>query len=352
MSDRGIPDGFRHMHGYYGHTLKIINSNNEWVYAQFHLISNQGIKTLTNEEAAKCSPDHGQKDLYYAIERGEFPSWTMKVQIMTQAQAVEAWEKKGINVHDLTHIWPHGDYPLRTIGKFTLNENAKNYFAEVEQAAFSPSHLVPGIEPSADPVLQSRLFSYPDTHRHRLGTNYAQLPVNQSHTKYEQANFQRDGPQAIYNQGGRLGYLASGDNAVGFAPYNVDFDKVHGGFVAQAVSFLSAIRPEDFNAPRNLWTKVFSDGERKRWIETVSNHMSTVKDKEIIKRQIAIFREVHEDIAAGLEKATGVKGYPGIKDMKFNGCGNAMTSNFIPANGTSIVGRVEANGAPTPRPKL
>jgi catalase len=125
MSDRGIPDGFRHMHGYYGHTLKLINKNGEWVYAQFHLLSDQGIKTLTNEQAAGLSPDHGQKDLYYAIDKGDFPSWTLRVQIMTQQQAVEAWETKGINVNDLTHIWPHKDYPLRTIGKVTLNENAK-----------------------------------------------------------------------------------------------------------------------------------------------------------------------------------------------------------------------------------
>lgn len=125
MSDRGIPNGFRHMNGYYGHTLKLVNSQGEWVYAQFHLISDQGIKTFTNEEAAQHSPDHGQKDLYEAIERGEHPSWTLKVQTMTADQAVDAWEKKGINVHDLTHIWPHADYPLRDIGKIKLTENAK-----------------------------------------------------------------------------------------------------------------------------------------------------------------------------------------------------------------------------------
>jgi catalase len=346
MSDRGIPDGFRHMHGYYGHTLKFVNKKGEWQYVQLHLISDQGIKTLTNEEAGKLSPDHGQKDLYEAIERGEFPSWTMKVQTMTQAQAVEAWEKKGINVHDLTHIWPHADYPLRTVGRIKLNENAANYFAEVEQAAFSPSHMVPGIEPSADPVLQSRLFSYPDTHRHRLGTNYQQLPVNQSVTGYAPSNFQRDGAMSFYNQGGRPGYLSTQD-AVTFQPAKVNVDAVHGGFVAQAVSFLSAIRPEDFNAPRNLWHKVFSQGERDRWIATVSGHMSTVKDKEIIRRQIGIWREVSEDIASRLEQATGIKGYPGIKGVQFNGSGNAMdASNLISANG-SKVGGVAQNGAPS-----
>ncbi|KAL1408929.1 hypothetical protein Q8F55_005743 [Vanrija albida] len=350
MSDRGIPDGFRHMHGYYGHSLKLINKDGDWVYAQLHAISNQGIKTFTNEEAATKSPDYGQKDLYYAIDKGEFPSWTIKVQTMTPEQAVDAWKNKGINVHDLTHIWPHGDYPLRTVGKFTLNTNAKNYFAEVEQAAFSPSHVVPGIEPSADPVLQSRLFSYPDTHRHRLGTNYHQLPVNQ-HLVENAANFQRDGPHALYNQGGRVGYLASHD-PVQFAPPKQDIDKVHAPFVATAVSFLSTIRPEDFNAPRNLWNKVFSEGERERWIKTVSGHMSTVQDKEIIRRQIAIFRQVDNDIGNRLEKATGVKGYDGIKGMKFNGAHNGIGPTVIPANNAPRAGGVAENGAPQTRPKL
>lgn len=344
MSDRGIPDGFRHMHGYVGHTLKIINSSGKWVYAQFHFISDQGIKTLTNEKAATLSPDYAQADLYHAIERGEHPSWTLKVQTMTPEQAVEAW-KKGINVHDLTHIWPHGDYPLRTIGKMTLDTNAKNYFAEVEQAAFSPSHLVPGVEPSADPVLQSRLFSYPDTHRHRLGANYHQLPVNQSATGYTAASFQRDGPMAFYNQGGRANYLSTQDT-ITFQPPKVDNNEVHGRFVAQAVTFLSEIRPEDFNAPRNLWNKVFSSGEKERFIDTVSGHMSKCKDKEVIKRQIAIFREVDEDIASRLEKATGIQGYPGIKGMKFNGSSNAMGER-IEANGVrGIASGVQENGAP------
>jgi catalase len=228
--------------------------------------------------------------------------------------------------------------------------DSQNYFAEVEQVAFSPSHIVPGIEPSADPVLQSRLFSYPDTHRHRLGTNYAQLPVNQPQTGYAAANFQRDGPGAFYNQGGRQAYLATTPgNTITFAPSAsiVNLDKVHGGFTAEAVSYLSQIRPEDFNAPRNLWTKVFSQGERDRWIKTVSGHMSTVRDKEIIARQIGIFRAVHEDIATGLEKATGVQGHPGITNVLFNGSGNGYGDKFIPANGVTVVGGVKNNGAPT-----
>ncbi|KAK4689118.1 catalase, partial [Tremellales sp. Uapishka_1] len=349
MGDRGIPDGYRHMHGYFGHTLKLVKSNGEWVFAQFHLISDQGIKTLTADEAAKCSPDHGQKDLFNAIEKGDFPSWTMKVQTMTLKEAEELWEVKKINVFDLTHIWPHKDFPLRDIGKLTLNENAKNYFSEIEQLAFNPAHMVSGIEPSADPVLQSRLFSYPDAHRHRLGPNYQQIPVNQvaPQCPYHAANFQRDGGSAFYNQGSRPNYLSSQEPIV-FKPRPYDLNKVHGRFQGEAVLFLSEIRPEDFNAPRALWEKVMPEESRVRFVETVSGHMSTVTDKEIIKRQISIFREVSDDLATRLEKATGVKGYDGISNMTFNGSHNGMGKNGkIGANGIDITDDVVFdNGAP------
>lgn len=196
--------------------------------------------------------------------------------------------------------------------------------------------MIPGVEPSADPVLQSRLFSYPDTHRHRLGTNYQQLPVNQPHPAYKMANFQRDGAMAYYNQGGRANYISTLD-PIQFKPRYVDVDNVHGHFQAEAIAFLSTIRPEDFNAPRALWEKVFDDAGRKRFIETVSGHMSTVRDKEIIARQIAIFREVSEDLASRLEKATGVKGGPGIKGVVFNGSNNGMDkSKPLAANSMTV----------------
>ena len=293
------------------------------------------------------SPDWGQKDLYEAIEQGDHPSWTMKVQIMTPKQAEEAWEKKRINVFDLTHIWPHGEYPLRTIGKLVLDENAKNYFAEIEQSAFNPAHMVPGIEPSADPVLQSRLFSYPDAHRHRIGANYQQLPVNQPATEYPTANFQRDGQMAFFNQGGRPAYLSSID-PVQFKERAYDLDKVHGKFIGEAVSYLSEIRPEDFNAPRQLWEKVFSEESRKRFVDTVSGHMSTCKDKRIIARQLAIFREVSPDLSARLEKATGVKAFDGkFEDLVFNGSHNGYGGKKA-ANEMKVSSEVVFNnGAPT-----
>ncbi|VUC24756.1 unnamed protein product [Clonostachys rosea] len=323
MGDRGIPDGYRFMHGYSGHSMKLVNKDGEWVYCQIHLKSMQGTKFITQEDSANYSPDYSQKDLYEAIEKGDYPKWSVEIQTMTPQEAEDLWETQKINVLDLTHIWPQGQFPRRKVGEFTLNENAVNYFAEVEQVAFSPSHLVPGIEPSADPVLQSRLFSYPDTHRHRLGANYHQLPVNASRTMCPFGNFQRDGPMAFYNQGARPNYLSSID-PIKLQPRAVNADRTHGHFAGEVMTFLTEIRPEDFNAPRALWQKVFDQPARDRFISNTSGKLSLCKKEEIIKRQIAIFREVDPEIAERLEKELGIKGYDGIADLEFNGSHNGM----------------------------
>ena len=159
-----------------------------------HISRQTGRRTLTNEEATRLSatsPDWATEDLFAAIQRGYHPSWTVYIQVLTPEQARRfRW-----NIFDLTKVWPQSEVPLRPIGKLTLNSNAENYFAEIEQVAFSPSHLVPGVEPSADPVLQARLFSYPDTQRHRLGVNYQQIPVNSPKSAF--SPFQRDGAMAV-----------------------------------------------------------------------------------------------------------------------------------------------------------
>ena len=204
--------------------------------------------------------------------------------------------------------------------------------------------MVPGIEPSADPVLQSRLFSYPDAHRHRVGINYQQLPVNRPIVPYNMANFQRDGSMAFFNQGGRPNYLSS-IAPVGFKERKYDINKVHGRFVGEAVSFLSEIRPEDFNAPRNLWQKIFNGESKERFVETVSGHMGRCRDKEIVKRQIAIFRTVSPDLGERIEKAMGVKGYEGIENMVFNGSNNGF-GNKKGANGLPVEQVKFNNGAP------
>ncbi len=190
MSDRGIPASFRNMHFYGEHTFSFYNNANERVWCKFHFKTQQGIKNLTDAEAealiAKDRESHG-RDLFEAIERGDFPKWTMYVQIMTEEQAKNHYE----NPFDITKVWRQKEYPLHEVGVLELNRNPENYFAEVEQAAFTPAHVVPGIGFSPDKFLQGRLFVYGDAQRYRLGVNYNQIPVNRA--KVEVHDYHRDG---------------------------------------------------------------------------------------------------------------------------------------------------------------
>lgn len=197
FSDRGIPASYRTMNGYGSHTYSFINEEGERVWCKFHFKTNQGIKNLMDDEAAKLigsDRETHQRDLYGSIERGDFPSWTLKVQVMTQAQS-EAFEKEtGWNPFDLTKVWPHAEFPLMEVGVLELNRNPENYHAEVEQAAFKPSALVEGIGASPDKMLQARLMSYADTHLHRVGVNHHQIPVNKPRCPV--MHFMRDGQAA------------------------------------------------------------------------------------------------------------------------------------------------------------
>lgn len=190
MSDRGIPYSYRHMHGFSSHTLSFWNAKGERYWVKWHLKTNQGIKTLTEAEAQHLAPFGAQQDLVEAIDRGDYPSWTVKVQIMTEAEA----QNYAINPFDLTKVWPYADFPEREVGQLELNRNVDNYFAETEQAAFAPSNLVPGIGASPDKMLQARLLAYQDAHRYRLGANANQLPVNAP--KCPVHHYQRDGAMA------------------------------------------------------------------------------------------------------------------------------------------------------------
>jgi catalase len=194
FSDRGIPNGYRFMNGYGSHTYKTVNDKGEAFYVKWHWKTNQGIQNLSVSEAdklASADPDYSIRDLYNAIANQNYPSWTLFIQVMTVEQS------KHVPYHpfDVTKVWPHQDFPLSEVGRMTLDRNPKNYFAEVEQAAFCPSHMVPGIEPSPDKMLQARLFSYTDTHRHRLGVNYQKIPINCPFAKVR--NYQRDGNMTV-----------------------------------------------------------------------------------------------------------------------------------------------------------
>ena len=190
MSDRGIPRTFRHMHGFGSHTYSFINAANERIWVKFHFRTQQGIENLTDAEAeAAVGKDREThlRDLFESIERGDFPRWTLSIQAMTDAEA----KAFPFNPFDLTKVWPKGDFPLIEVGYFELNRNPENYFAEVEQAAFSPANVVPGISFSPDKMLQGRLFSYGDTQRYRLGVNFNHIPVNAPKCPFH--SYHRDG---------------------------------------------------------------------------------------------------------------------------------------------------------------
>ncbi|MFA8451232.1 MAG: catalase [Bacteroidales bacterium] len=190
MSDRGIPQSYRNMNGYSSHALSFWNAKGERFWVKWHFKTDQGVKNFTNAEAKRQDPFGNQKDLVDAIENKNYPSWSVKIQIMPEMEA----EKMSFNPFDLTKVWPHKDYPLITIGKMILDENVSNYFAETEQAAFSPGNLVPGIGISPDRVLQARVITYADAHRYRLGTNFNQIPVNSP--KCPVHHYERDGKMA------------------------------------------------------------------------------------------------------------------------------------------------------------
>jgi catalase len=206
FSDRGTPDGYRHMDGFSSHTFSLINANNELFYVKWHFKTKQGIKNFTREGADDMrgqDPDHAQRDLFEAIKNGDFPKWRVCVQIMPEKEA----ETYHINPFDLTKVWPHGDYPLREVGELVLDRNPENYFAEVEQAAFDPKNIVPGMGYSPDKMLQARLISYPDAHRYRLGVNYDSLPVNKPQCPFH-----------TYNRDGAMRFDGNSGSSVNYEP--------------------------------------------------------------------------------------------------------------------------------------
>lgn len=220
FSDRGTPDGYRHMDGFGSHTFSLINADGERVWVKWHFKTQQGIRNLRPEEAVRLAgsdPDHAQRDLFNAIAEGRFPRWNVFIQVMTDAQAADWEQRTGWNPFDLTKVWPHADFPRIPVGVLELNRNPANYHAEVEQAAFSPSNVVPGLGFSPDKMLQGRLFAYHDAQLYRVGTNHQHLPVNRPRCPFH--NQQRDGAMAIDNGGSAPNYepvVARGTSPSGF----------------------------------------------------------------------------------------------------------------------------------------
>jgi catalase len=299
FSDRGIPATYRHMNGYSSHTFKWYNEKSEYFWVQYHLKTDQGIKNLTRQEAEVLKgkdPDHATRDLYEAIERGDYPSWTLQMQIMPAEEAKDY----RFDIFDITKVWPHDDYPPIEVGKLVLNRNPENYFAEVEQSAFCPGNLVPGIAASPDKMLQARLFSYHDTHIHRLGPNYHLIPVNAPKNAPE-TSYQRDGFMRTDTGGGGPNYWPNTydgpepDISAKEPPFEIS---------GQADRFPYTHPNDDFVQPGNLYRDVMTDQDRENLIGNIVDHLGGAQ-KRLQLRQTALFFKADPEygrrVAEGLE---------------------------------------------------
>ncbi len=299
MGDRGIPKSYRHMNGYGSHTYLWINAAGAKHWVKYHFHTEQGVEHLTGAEAAKIAgedADFHRRDLHDAIERGEHPSWILSVQLMPYEDA----KSYRINPFDLTKIWPHADYPLIKVGKMTLTKNPDNFFAQIEQAAFEPSAVVPGIGFSPDKMLLGRVFAYADTHRYRIGPNYLQLPVNRPKVPVNSYVF--DGPMAYDHVGDQPVYAP---NSAG-RPYSdltgpvEDSWEADGEFVRTAYE----LRPDDgdFNQAGTLVREVWNDAQREEFVQTVAGHLLGGVHGEVLEKAFQYWKNVDADTGKRIEE--------------------------------------------------
>lgn len=298
FSDRGLPRSYRYMNGYGSHTYSLINDKNERFWVKFHFKTAQGIETLTSEESAAIiasDRESHQRDLFNAIENNDFPRWNVKIQVMTEEQA----EKTPYNPFDLTKVWPHGDFPLIDVGVLELNRNPENYFAEIEQAAFSPANVVSGVSHSPDKMLQFRVFSYADAHRYRLGVNYESLPVNRP--RVETNTYHRDGAMRFDgNFGGSVNYEP---NSMGGPTEEPKFKEPPLKIDGDADRYDHREGNDDYTQPGNLY-RLLPDDEKQRLYQAIAGAMDGVPD-EIIERQLEHFAKADPAYAKGVKEALG-----------------------------------------------
>lgn len=306
MSDRGTPYGYRHMHGFGSHTFSMINKDNERFYVKFHFLTKQGIKNFTDAEAAAMKSqdmDFAQRDLVENIDKGNFPRWDMKIQVMTEAES----RTYHINPFDLTKVWPHGDYPLIDVGVIELNKNPDNYFQDVEQAAFAPAHVVDGIGYSPDKMLQGRLLSYPDAHRYRLGANYEQIPVNRC--PFATNNYQRDGQMRVDGNGGSAPnyFPNSFDNIVVDESYKEPAWELESN-VAGWYNRNAEGENDHYTQPGNLFRLLVPE-QQQNLISNIVGAMSGIegpKKDEIINRQLCHWFRADPRLGMGVAQGLGV----------------------------------------------
>ncbi|MGF0116506.1 catalase [Promicromonospora sp. Marseille-Q5078] len=302
MGDRGLSKSWRHLNGYGSHTYQWINAEGERFWVQYHFISHQGVEHLSAADAERIAgedADYYRRDLYDAIERGEHPSWDVKVQVMPYEDA----KTYRFNPFDMTKVWPHADYPLIKVGTFTLNRNPRNFFAEIEQAAFSPGNQVPGTGISPDKMLMARVFAYNDAHRHRIGANFNQLPVNQPHAA-PVANYMHEGamqyqfngpehrvytPNSFGSEGG-----PTADPTLGVeAAWETDGELIRSAYSLHA-------EDDDFGQAGTLYREVFDDAAKARFLETLTGQGQGITIDAIRERFFQYWTNVDAELGAKL----------------------------------------------------
>jgi len=301
MGDRGIPRSWRHMPGYGSHTYQWINAAGERFWVKYHFHALQGNEEMTGaqaQDAAGADADYYRRDLYEAIERGDFPAWKVSVQVMPYADAVDY----RFNPFDLTKVWPHADYPLIEVGIHTLSENPENFFAQIEQAAFSPANTVPGIDISPDKMLMARVFSYPDAQRYRVGANYAEVPVNAPIAPVH--NYSQDGATRhgfkpadapVYAPNSKGGPVADPQRA-GEGSWESDGELVRAAVTLHA-------EDDDFGQAGTLYRDVYDAAAKERFLRTITGAVGGVKSPEIRERAIQYWTNVDAGLGAALRAA-------------------------------------------------
>jgi catalase len=299
MGDRGIPSSWRHQNGYSSHTYLWENAGGEKFWVKYHFKTDQGHGYLTQADADRIAgedADYFIRDLYNSIKKGDHPSWSLKVQIMPYADAADY----RFNPFDLTKVWPHGDYPLIDVGRWVLDRNPENYFAQIEQAAFEPSNLVPGIGPSPDKMLQGRLFAYPDAHRYRIGANYQQLPVNAAKSPVN--SYGKDGAMRFSNPsdpvyapnsygGPHADPAIAGETASAFG---VEDEVVRSAYRLHS-------EDDDFGQPGTMVRNVWNDGERERFVDNVTGHLLADVSEPVLQRAFEYWKNVDKEQGEKIE---------------------------------------------------
>ncbi|MBU3571752.1 catalase [Priestia aryabhattai] len=299
MSDRGIPATLRHMHGFGSHTFKWVNAEGDGVWVKYHFKTEQGVKNLAPDVAAKIAgenPDYHTEDLFNAIEKGDLPSWKLYVQIMP----LEDTDTYRFDPFDVTKVWSQKDYPLIEVGRMVLDRNPENYFAEVEQATFSPGTLVPGIDVSPDKMLQGRLFAYSDAHRYRVGANHQALPINRPRSEVN--NYQRDGQMRFDDNGDRFVYYEPNS----FSGPTESHENKQAAYPVSGVADSVAYDHNDHYTQAGDLYRLLSEDERTRLVANIVEAMKPVEKEEIKLRQIQHFYKADPEYGKRIADGLGL----------------------------------------------